>query len=177
MKISSKWIIVSVYSICIFIFTPFLPQLIQAASSQWSNSGVSNSVLWVEIIIALLILFSAVYFVFIKKKSILLLLSIGSIFLLSFIIYQFIPNPYEFTHLPEYAILSILVIRALDKEKQSKFFKNPYFHSEFITGIIGTGDEVYQHFLPNRFFTWYDILLNILGGVLGLLIYRQMKKS
>ena len=177
MKISRKWVIVCIYSICIFIFTPYLPQLIRAASSRWSKSGVSNFVLGVEIMIALLILFSAGFFIFRKKKSILLLFSFGGLFLLSFIIYQFIPNPYEFTHLPEYAILSILIIRALNKEKRSSFTKNPYFLSGLITGMIGTGDEVYQYFLPNRFFTWYDILLNILGGILGLLIFWQMKKS
>ena len=116
------------------------------------------------------------YFLFYKrKKSVLFLISIGGIFLLSFIIYQFLPNPYEFTHLPEYAILSILIVRALDKEKRSNFIKNSYFLSGLITGIIGTGDEVYQYFLPKRFFTWYDIALNILGGILGILIYWRIK--
>jgi len=161
-----------------FIFTPYLPQLIRATSSHWSKSRVANFVLGVEIIIALLILTSAiVLIIYKKKKSILFIISIGGIFLLSIIIYQFNPNPYEFTHLPEYAILSILIIKALDKEKRSTFIKNSYFLSGLITGIIGTGDEVYQHFLPNRFFTWYDILLNILGGILGLVIFWGTKKS
>ena len=178
MKISGKWIIVFIYSICIFIFTPYLPQLIRAISSRWSKSGAANFVLGVEIIIALLILTSAiVLIIYKKKKSILFIISIGGIFLLSIIIYQFNPNPYEFTHLPEYAILSILIIKALYKEKRSTFIKNSYFLSGLITGIIGTGDEVYQHFLPNRFFTWDDILLNILGGILGLVIFWGTKKS
>jgi len=130
----------------------------------------------VEIAIALLILILALEFlIHRRKKSALFLISVGGIFLLSFVIYQLIPNPYEFTHLPEYAVLSMLIVRALDKEKRSGFIKNSYFLSGLSTGIIGIGDEIYQHFLPNRFFTWYDILLNILGGILGLLIFLGIK--
>jgi len=108
---------------------------------------------------------------------------------LSFIIYQFIPNPYEFTHLPEYAILSVLIVRALDKKNvrnigaekekniKSATIKNSYFLSGAGTGVIGIADEIYQYFLPNRYFTLYDIFLNILGGILGLLIFWRIKKS
>ena len=173
MKISQKWLIVCFYSICIFIFTPYLPQLIRVVSSQWSSSLASSFVLGVEIIIGLLVLFSAINFIiYKKKKSILFFFSILGILLLSIIIYQFNPNPYEFTHLPEYAILSVLIVRALDKKRRSGLFllKNSYFLSGLITAVIGTGDEIYQHFLPTRHFAWYDILLNILGGILGLLI-------
>ena len=189
MKTSWKWVIVCVYTVGLFAVTPYLPKLIRAATSRWTSSGVSRFVLWVEIAIALLILTLAVrYFIHRRKKSALFLISVGSIFLLSFIIYQFIPNPYEFTHLPEYAILSMLLVWALGdkkvmrtnvkKEKRltSVIIKNPYFLSAEITGVIGTIDEIYQHFLPNRYFTVYDIFLNILGGILGLLIFWGIKK-
>lgn len=189
MKISRKWALVFFYTVAIFVLTPYLPQLISTASSRWSSSGVSHFVLGVEIAIALLILILALEFlIHRRKKSALFLISVGGIFLLSFIIYQLIPNPYEFTHLPEYAILSMLIIRALDKEKvksksaekeenvKSAIIKNSYFLSTMVTGIIGTGDEIYQYFLPNRFFTLYDIFLNILGGILGLLIYWRIRK-
>ena len=177
MKFSGKWGIACAYTGGIFLITPYLPQLIRFASSKWSQSGVSRFVLYVEIIIALLILTLAIVFLFYKrKKSVSFLISVAGIFFLSFIIYQFLPNPYEFTHLPEYAILSILVARALDKKKGARLRNNYYFLSGLITGVIGTGDEVYQYFLPVRFFTWYDIALNILGGILGLLIYWVIKK-
>ncbi len=118
MKITRKWTVVFFYTVGIFVVTPYLPQLIRVASSQWSSSSVSRFVLGVEIAIALIVLTLAVGFLIQKKKkSALFLISVGSIFLLSFLIYQFIPNPYEFTHLPEYAILSMLIIRALDKKK------------------------------------------------------------
>ncbi len=189
MKITRKWTVVFFYTVAIFVATPYLPQLISIASSRWASSSVSRFVLVVEIALALLISILAVRFLIQKKKkSALFLISIGGIFLLSFILYRFIPNPYEFTHLPEYAILSILIVWTLDREKLKSIdakkekklkltiSKNPYFLSAVITGVIGTTDEIYQYFLPNRFFTWYDILLNILGGILGLLIFWGIKR-
>jgi len=189
MKITKKWTVVFFYTVAIFVITPYLPQLISIASSRWASSSVSRFVLGVEIAIALLISILAVRFLIQKKKkSARFLISTGGIFLLSFILYRFIPNPYEFTHLPEYAILSILIVWTLDKEKLKStdakkeknirltIGKNPYFLSAMITGIIGTLDEIYQYFLPNRFFTWYDIFLNVLGGILGLLIFWGIKR-
>jgi len=190
MKVSRRWAVVFFYAVGIFVVTPYLPQLISIASSRWSSSSVSRFVLVVEIAIALLILtLASIYLIYRKKRSALFLIYVGGIFLLSFIIYQFIPNPYEFTHLPEYAILSMFIIWALDKKKpkstraekekntKSATIKNSYFLSGAGTGVIGIADEIYQYFLPNRFFTLYDILLNILGGILGLLIFWRIKKS
>jgi len=180
MKISVKWAIVFVYTIGIFVVTPYLPSLIRFATSRWSSSGVSRFVLGVEIAVGLLTLIVALGFlIHRRKKSALFFASIGGIFLISFLIYQLIPNPYEFTHLPEYAILSMLIIRAIDKKQKEKgtfIIKNPYLLTALITGLIGAGDEVYQHFLPSRFFTWYDIFLNILGGISGLLIIWGIKR-
>jgi len=45
-----------------------------------------------------------------------------------------------------------------------------YFRSAAITGALGAIDELYQGLLPSRYFTWYDILLNVIGGLLGLTI-------
>jgi len=204
-NISAKWLLVSLYIIGIFIATPFLPNLIQLASSQWSNRGIKTFVLSGEIIIALFILALGIIILVLRKKisALFPFLFTTGIFLGSVALYLiFLPNPYEFTHYPEYAILSMLIINALEKNKdsssgrnsagkrgggirrsigkkgniKSRIIKNPYFLSALLTGIIGTVDEIYQHFLPHRFFTWYDILLNIGGGILGLLIYWEVKK-
>ncbi len=187
MKATWKWFVVFIYTIGLFVATPYLPQLIQAATSRWSRSGVSRFILGVEIAIALVLAALAVYFVIQKKKkSLVFVVSIGCIFLLAFIIYQFIPNPYEFTHLPEYAVLSMLIFWAMNDTSKSyanrkkyikmKIFKNIYFQSGIITGTIGSTDEIYQLFLRNRSYTWYDIFLNIIGGILGLIILWGIKR-
>lgn len=64
------------------------------------------------------------------------------------------------------------------KEEKLKYgiIQNSYLLSGIVTSIIGAGDEVYQHFIPGRFFTWYDIFLNAVGGVLGLLVYWGIKR-
>ena len=178
-RIPWKWIFVCLYTIALFSFIPYLPSLIKLASAQWSSSGVALFVFGVEIIIAILILTLAIrVFIYKRKKAIFFLIFIGGFLSLSFFLFQRRPNPYEFTHLPEYAILCILIIRALDKRKKTKsiIVKNSYFLGGMITGVIGTGDEIYQYFLPNRVFNLYDILLNILGGILGLLIIWEIKR-
>lgn len=191
MQIPRKWIPVFLYTAGIFIVTPFLPDLIRTASSRWSSSGVSHFVLNVELFLAGLIFAFSVFLFFLKKnKSLFLIFSLLGIFLLSFLIYHYLPNPYEFTHLPEYAVLSILISRVLYKGKMSgssapkenemkiRFWtiKNSYFSSALITGVIGTADEIYQYFLPKRAFTAYDIFLNMLGGILGLLVFWGTKR-
>ena len=188
MKVLWRWVVVFIYTVGIFVATPYLPQLIRAASSKWSRTGVSRFVLWVEIGLALLILGIAILFIVGKKrKSAIFLISAAGIFLLSICIYQLIPNPYEFTHLPEYAVLSMLLYWASNKTRKSReeikkagkprIFKNTYFQSGAITGMVGSADEIYQLIIPSRYYTSYDILLNILGGVLGLLTIWGIRRQ
>lgn len=58
---------------------------------------------------------------------------------MSFVLYSFLPNPYEFTHLPEYAILSILIMRELDKNIGKG--RNPSRENRQIIGNIGSGKD------------------------------------
>lgn len=194
MNSKKKFIIAGFYTLGIFAATPFLPQLISFARSQWSREITKRLVLGTELFIAVgLIAFGA--FLFKYKKSKMLLVSILLIFFLSVGIYQILPNPYEFTHLPEYGVLSWLLVWAFYRKKEinglkkedlnrrgqiksngrgiwkSKFIKNYYFYSISLTAVVGAVDEIYQYFLPRRSFRLYDIFLNLLGGLLGLLVF------
>jgi len=51
-----------------------------------------------------------------------------------------------------------------------KISNRVYFRSAAITGALGVIDELYQGVLPLRYFGWYDIFLNMLGGLFGLTI-------
>jgi len=170
----------------IFAATPFLPELIRSATSRWPYSSVSRFVLYVEILIGVGMLALGVRLLLSarsKKKAAIFLVSIGIILFCGFILGRFLFNPFEMTHFPEYGVLGILVMRALwlnkdshtVKQKKVSILQNSYFCGGLITGFIGTVEEIYQHFLPNRFFNWYDIVLNVVGGVLGLLIFWAMK--
>jgi len=204
-----RWLAVYGYLLILLVATPCLPLLIQWASSRWAAGSIPSFVLGVEIFIGFLLIVSAGGILFFNKRKFLLyIIIIGGLIGVSCLFYLIIPNPYELTHLPEYAILSILLMQAIKggegkrREEMNKTYFYPvrrfsssgqrwykreswvwnrfeilsktsnrvYFRSAAITGVIGTIDEVYQGILPLRCFTWYDIFLNGLGGVLGLII-------
>jgi len=70
------------------------------------------------------------------------------------------------------SVLILQAIKELEGKRREKVSENRvYFQSAFITGVLGSIDELYQGVLPMRYFTWYDICLNMLGGILGLTLF------
>jgi len=214
--LSRRWLLVYGYLLILLVATPYLPLLIRWASSKWQAGSISSFVLGVEIFIgALLIFLVGCVFFFNRKKFPSFILIIGGIIISAILFYLIIPNPYELTHLPEYAILSILIIQAIKKQKgkgkeklndiyiypvrrtsssDQRWYKREswvwnrfktlpkisnrvYFRSAAITGALGVIDELYQGVLPLRYFTWYDIFLNMLGGLLGLTIFWGVNRK
>jgi hypothetical protein len=171
-----RWLVLYGYVLIVFIATPYLPLLIQQASSIWPSGSVSRFVFGVEIFIGVLLMVTAgAVFLFNKRKFLRFILITGGLIGVSYLFYLIIPNPYELTHLPEYAIMSVLILQAikeLEGKRREKVSENRvYFKSALITGVLGSIDELYQGVLPMRYFTWYDIFLNGLGGILGLTLF------
>jgi hypothetical protein len=52
-----------------------------------------------------------------------------------------------------------------------------YVRSALITGVVGTIDELYQGLLPLRYFAWYDVFLNEVGGLLGLTVLWGIRRE
>ena len=211
-----RWLVVYGYLLIILIATPYLPLLIRWASSKWQAGSISGFVVGVEIFLGALLLFLAggVFF-FNRRRFSPFVFIIGGIIISAILFYLIIPNPYELTHLPEYAILSILIMKAIKKNKSKgkeklsdtyiypvrkisfsdqrwykreswvwnrfktlpKISNRVYFRSAAITGALGVIDELYQGVLPLRYFTWYDILLNVIGGLLGLTIFWGVNRK
>ena len=137
---------------------------------------------------ALLIVSAAALFIYNRRRFVRFLLIIGGIVAIAVLFYRTKRNPYELTHFPEYAILSILVIQAMKRSKNTPTEKvtggaegmvtaraigeslHSYLYCKAlaITVALGAIDELYQGLLPTRYFNVYDILLNGLGGDLGL---------
>jgi hypothetical protein len=116
-----------------------------------------------------------------RRKFPLFSVVLGGLMGASVLFYCFIPNPYELTHVPEYAILSVLLLLAL-KEVRSKREEESnalslYVRSALIAGVCGGMDELYQGALPTRSFTWYDLVLNVMGGIVGLTVYWGLKRG
>lgn len=82
----------------------------------------------------------------------------------------------ERVHLLEYALLFAVWFRVL-----RRFFKprTSYGWTLLLTVLVGLCDELVQGLLPNRYFGWGDIYLNIYGALLGfgavaiLMYYRR----
>ena len=223
--VTPRWLLVYGYILLILVVTPYLPPLIQWSSSNWPGRSVDRFVLGVEVSmgILLIVLAGGVFFYNRGKFLRFMLITGGSIATACFF-YRVVPNPYELTHLPEYAILSILMVRAIKVKEGTRSYslgagescrseaKVPkptmasfpvcvqrtarhystvfrlqrterrgtnllYFRSAVLTTAFGATDELYQGLLPGRSFIWYDILLNGLGGVLGLVIVWGMSRK
>lgn len=49
-----------------------------------------------------------------------------------------------------------------------------FFSVATAVAVLGTMDEIIQYYLPNRYFGWNDIVLNILGGITSLIVIRYV---
>lgn len=159
------WRHVWIYGACIAGFLPFTPNLRNELSRFFSLEFLVNGsiLLFFAVSVALVTVFR-------KKKYIRMLpyFLIWACVLLGLL--MFIPIAVERTHIPEYGLLSILLFRAFRLSRYS--LKNAYLLSLMWAIVAGTLDEFIQHLLPNRYFAWRDIALNIIGSVVGLLSYR-----
>jgi len=72
-------------------------------------------------------------------------------------------------HFIEYAILSLLLFRALYVSK----VRNAVVYSAIISIIYGATDEFHQLFVPNRFFDLMDLFFDSLGAIFASLMTRS----
>jgi VanZ family protein len=75
-------------------------------------------------------------------------------------------------HVTEYAILGLLVWRALRKSSGTE--PRPWLWSQagialLIVALYATSDEIHQAFVPTRQASVWDVLVDTVGGAFGLL--------
>lgn len=71
--------------------------------------------------------------------------------------------PIEALHFVQYGLLGILAYRALSHGVRDVTI---YFAAAMICGMVGVVDEFIQWIVPGRFWTWHDIWINFLSGLL-----------
>lgn len=72
-------------------------------------------------------------------------------------------------HFTEYAALGAFIMYAIwDKWKEHKA---PIILPELIAMLYATTDEIHQYFVPGRYGTWTDVLIDSAGALTGILIY------
>ena len=89
-------------------------------------------------------------------------------------IFRFVPIPEEKIHFPEYGFLAYLLYRALKIDVSNK---TAYLVSFLLCAGFGWLDEGIQFLLPNRYYETKDVILNILGGGLGLYLTFIVEKA
>lgn len=72
-------------------------------------------------------------------------------------------------HLIVYAILAVLLYRALDVQNTS--WQRRAALAWVIATLYGISDEFHQYFVPSRYATVEDVILDAVGAALGLLVW------
>lgn len=81
-------------------------------------------------------------------------------------------NPYSLLHVPLYGVLTLLVLLSLCTGKEGYSPKRLVVGGVF-TAIVGAVDEFHQTFIPARDGSPGDVLLDFLGVILALLVFRR----
>jgi VanZ family protein len=68
-------------------------------------------------------------------------------------------------HVTEFAILGALLVRALDRPAAAAALAIAY----------AATDELHQHFVPGRTGAVFDILIDAVGVVVGIVLYRRVR--
>jgi VanZ family protein len=79
-------------------------------------------------------------------------------------------------HLTEYAVLAILLLRALRSGTRDAFARQAILVLVIATLYAAT-DEFHQTFTPSRTASAHDVMIDCLGATVGLAIYWSMRRS
>ena len=74
-------------------------------------------------------------------------------------------------HLTEYAILGLLACRSFINLSAASFRKYYYLLAAVLVFIVASADEFNQSFNPERTSSPIDVLIDLTGGVCGILIF------
>ena len=79
-------------------------------------------------------------------------------------------------HLTEYAVLAMLLLRAVRSGGRAAFARQAALVL-VIVAIYATTDEFHQTFTPSRTASAHDVMIDCLGATVGLLIYWTMRRA
>jgi VanZ family protein len=92
--------------------------------------------------------------------------------LLSVAVYALNPDPVQFIHLPEYAIMAWLVHAAVRRDCPAL---GSYALALLCASLLGALDEIQQGIHPGRYYGTIDILVNSLSALIGLVGLRALR--
>jgi VanZ family protein len=81
-------------------------------------------------------------------------------------------------HLTEYAILALLLCRAVFRGTNFKWARSTLFASAWIACVlVAAGDEFRQSFVESRGASPWDVMIDSAGALLGLLLYSRFARG
>ncbi|MCA9407776.1 MAG: VanZ family protein [Candidatus Omnitrophica bacterium] len=109
-----------------------------------------------------------------KIKSVQRMWFLSGVVILYIVGFWMVEHPEEKLHLIEYGLLAYLIFKALQMDVHRV---KAYIGAFVLTSLCGWGDEIIQHYLPNRYYQVTDVQLNIFSGLLGLLLTYVMEED
>ena len=79
-------------------------------------------------------------------------------------------------HLTEYAVLAMLLLRALCAEWRTTFTRQAAL-ALIIAGLYATTDEFHQTFTASRTASARDVMIDCLGATVGLALYGSLRSA
>ena len=166
LKLVSKnriWVLIIIYVLFIYVSLPFFPAFISVLRSLISKELLNLLSLALSISFFLLL---SVWIYNKKYKLNQFLLIISPLLLLTYLSLR-LDVWVERIHFIEYAVLGILISRAVDVRTLQGII-----YTGCLITLIGAVDEIIQWFLPNRVGDMRDVFMNSVGGLSGLWLGR-----
>jgi len=80
-------------------------------------------------------------------------------------------------HSGAYLVLAVLVnFTYMFQRKIPEFYKKPVIFTFFTIVFYGLVDEIHQMFIPGRMADVRDLIADVIGGIVGILIVQLIKK-
>lgn len=164
------WMPVIIYVLIIFATTPFLPDIIRAIA-RFLNVPLKQFLVWLRdgVIVGLILFLIAIMASRERYKQQSAYAAMIIIFAWGTKLVSDFGSPAEATHFWEYGGLSILIFYKL-RYNYLKSRSGPlYLAAALLTLGVGVLDELYQGWLPDRYYDFNDIIINVSSGILGLI--------
>jgi len=92
--------------------------------------------------------------------------------LIAYIIMTLEPNPNKHIHIPQYVVMTWLLLAALSRDYKGKGLLVLIF---ILASLLGVVDELEQGIHPARFYGWSDMLVNCSSSLIGVLTILGIK--
>lgn len=162
------WAVILFYIALTYVTLGYMPTLWNKINAFFGGKGVVAQ----YIIYSIVGISVFIYMLLVKKERSIRRCLLFFLFSIIFLIMvKLEKNPGEKIHMAQYGLLGVLLYNTL-KIDFDRFGRKLYLYAFIICLIVGAFDEVIQWILPNRCFTWHDVFINGLSGIITLLIIR-----